>query len=157
MKCNFFLKKYKKLIFQVRCLSHNDFSLPLKKAAKVLHAGSCSRRTMLSCECSTCKSPPASFQSNHLVSQKSIDIAQASESMEVAELNGMPNNLDYEPSKQSSDATANKKELVESVNNQQQTRKPEITTANISHCSYCRLTYIASMILSNLILLHLFH
>ncbi|KAM3727031.1 Methyltransferase grgD [Dirofilaria immitis] len=133
----------------VRCLSHSDFSLTLENAEKLLHEGSCSHRAMLSCDCSTCKSPsPKLFQTEELESQRDVAI-QPSASSRIMKTNSMSVNFDYKPAKQS-EAKAEKEELIERLKNQM-TEKPEIKTANNNRCS---ITYIPLSIILYLVLLH---
>ncbi|VDN95800.1 unnamed protein product [Brugia pahangi] len=118
----------------VRCLSHSDFSLTLQNAEKLLREGSCSRRAMLNCDCSTCKPPSKFFRTHELEYQNDVTAQVASKSIKVAETSSMLMNLDYE-SAQQSEATAEERKLIESVKSQM-TGKPEVETANIGHCGH---------------------
>ncbi|KAL3981494.1 hypothetical protein ACH3XW_43335 [Acanthocheilonema viteae] len=133
----------------VRCLSHSDFALTLQNAEKLLDEGSCSDRTMLSCDCPTCKPSSKLFRSHELESPNDVTI-QSSTLVKVTKTSSISMNFNYEPAKQS-EAKTEKEELIELISNQI-TGKPEIKIANIGHCS---ITSILFPIFSSLILLNI--
>lgn len=139
----FFHLNFSFYIFQVRCLSHTDFSLTLQSAEKLFDEGSCSRRKMHSCDCPTCKTSAKLFRNYELESPNDTLI-------KVRKTGSKSMKFDYESVKQS-ESKSEKEELIESVNNQV-VGKPEIKAADTGRCST---TYILFLVSSHLILLNL--